>query len=84
MVAGAFARFDHDHYFREIPEGCLVQDRFDFDAPFGLLGNLANKFFLVSYMQRFLEERNAVVRRVAESQEWQRYIKDAWSILQRS
>ena len=75
MVAGPFARFDHDHYFREIPEGCLVQDRFDFDTPFGLLGHIANKLFLVRYMQKFLEERNAVVRRVAESQRWERYIQ---------
>ena len=33
MVSGAFRRFDHDHVFTPVGDSTLVEDRFDFDAP---------------------------------------------------
>ena len=57
MVAGAFRRFDHDHIFEASENGTRMVDRFDFDAPLGILGRLAERLFLASYMQRFLEQR---------------------------
>lgn len=74
MVSGAFARFDHDHYFEPSGTGTLMVDRFDYRAPLGALGMLADAIVLKRYMRRLLEERNAVVRRVAESEEWRGYL----------
>ena len=74
MVRGAFARMDHDHFFAAEGGGTLVRDAFDFDAPLGLLGKLANKLFLARYMRRFLVTRNAVIQSIAESDEWQRFL----------
>ncbi len=74
MVKGAFKRFDHDHLFTACAGGCRMLDRFDFDSPLGVLGTLANSLFLTRYMQRFLAERNTVVKRVAESEEWRTYL----------
>jgi ligand-binding SRPBCC domain-containing protein len=74
LVRGAFKRFAHDHDFEEVEGGTIMRDRFDYDAPFGPLGALAEQLFLTRYMRRFLEERARVVKRVAESEEWKRYL----------
>jgi ligand-binding SRPBCC domain-containing protein len=68
MVAGAFKRFDHDHFFESAPGGrTVVKDVFDYTSLLGPLGHLADALFLKSYMRRLLEERNAVIRRIAEA-----------------
>jgi hypothetical protein len=43
-----------------------MTDEFDFTAPLGPLGRLANPLFLTRYMRRLLLERNAYLKRVAE------------------
>lgn len=71
MVRGAFARFDHDHIFDAIDDRRTeMLDVFDFTSPLGLLGRIADSLVLERYMRRFLVERNAVLKRVAESDEW--------------
>ena len=75
MIRGAFARFDHDHYFDEVEEGCEVRDRFDFDSPLGFLGLIANRLVLTRYMRAFLRERNEVIRSVAEGEGWEEYCR---------
>ena len=75
MVRGAFRRFDHDHWFdADHGGGTIARDVFDFDAPLGVLGRLASAVFVTRYMRRLLVERNAVVKRVAESDEWRKYL----------
>jgi hypothetical protein len=43
-----------------------MKDVFDYTAPLGLLGHLADALFLKKYMGRLLEERNAIIREIAE------------------
>jgi len=74
MVSGAFKRMVHDHEFAEHPVGTLMRDRFDFASPLGFLGLIADQCFLTSYMRRFLVQRNEVLKRLAESEEWRRYL----------
>ena len=74
LVRGAFARFDHDHIFEPTPAGTRMIDVFDYTAPLGLLGRLAEALFLDRYMRRLLVERGAGVKRVAESGDWHRYV----------
>jgi ligand-binding SRPBCC domain-containing protein len=53
QVRGAFARFDHDRYFSALPDGrTRMRDVFDYTAPLGLLGQLADRLFLTGYMRR--------------------------------
>ncbi len=67
MVRGAFKRFDHDHYFTPDPSGgTLMRDVFDYTAPLGPLGWLAERLFLTRYMRRFLEARNRELKALAE------------------
>ncbi|HEY1122040.1 MAG TPA: SRPBCC family protein [Haloferula sp.] len=69
MISGAFASFVHDHHFVEIPGGTRMTDVFDYAAPLGVLGRLADVLFLERYMRRLLEERNEVIRQLAEGGE---------------
>jgi ligand-binding SRPBCC domain-containing protein len=74
MVRGAFRHFDHDHRFMAERGGTRMTDVFDFSVPFGVVGRLVDRLILHAYMRRFLEERNRVIQRVAESEEWRRYL----------
>lgn len=68
MVRGAFARFDHDHFFEMEGDHTLARDVFDFAAPLGVLGRFAERAFLERYMRRFLEERMRVLKKMAEKE----------------
>lgn len=76
MVRGAFRRFDHDHFFEAVDAGTtIMRDEFDYDAPLGPLGWLAERMFLTRYMRRFLVLRNDHLKTVAESPDrWGRYL----------
>jgi ligand-binding SRPBCC domain-containing protein len=66
MVAGAFRSFVHDHHFEEIPGGTRMSDVFEYVAPLGVLWRWADLLFLDRYMRCLLEERNAVIKDLAE------------------
>lgn len=75
MVRGIFRSMTHDHYFRQLAAGQTeMRDVFTFAAPLPPLGLIAEAMFLDRYMRRLLRERNEVIRQVAESDEWRRYI----------
>jgi ligand-binding SRPBCC domain-containing protein len=67
MVRGVFARLVHHHYFETIPAGTRMVDVFDFSAPLGLLGVLAERLFLTAYLSGFLKTRAQMLKRMAES-----------------
>ena len=76
QVRGAFAGFEHDHWFE--PDGAggtVMRDTFTFRAPLGLLGRVVERLVLTAYMRRLLETRLDVVARAAEGEEWRRYLK---------
>ena len=76
MVRGIFRSLTHDHYFGQLPGGQTeMRDVFAFAAPLPLLGRIAEVTFLQTYMRRLLRERNAVIRQVAESDEWRSYLR---------
>ena len=74
MTAGMFKSFRHEHHFTEVAGETVMQDVLQFSAPFGLLGILIEKLVLRDYLEGFLRERNAMVKRVAESEDRQRYL----------
>ncbi|MBN8247085.1 MAG: SRPBCC family protein [Verrucomicrobia bacterium] len=75
MISGVFRSMAHDHAFEVHPEGTLMRDRFEFSSPLGILGRIAERLFLTSYMRRFLLRRNAVLKQLAESGDWGRYVQ---------
>ncbi len=67
MVSGAFARFDHDHFFRSEDEKATVMlDIFDYASPMGMLGRVADYLFLERYMRQLLVRRAQIIREEAE------------------
>lgn len=74
MVSGAFARFDHDHFFEEKEGNTLMRDVFDYDSPFVVFGRIADFLFLENYMKNLLEKRNRALKETAESDEWRKYL----------
>jgi hypothetical protein len=75
MVKGIFRFMQADHYFRTLPSGATeMRDDFLVSAPIPILGPLAEALFLRRYMLALLRERNAVIKQLAESNDWQRYL----------
>jgi ligand-binding SRPBCC domain-containing protein len=73
MVRGAFARFEHDHFFAATEDGTTLRDVFDYRAPLGPLGWIAERLFLNAYMRRFLLARMRALKALAESGDWIRF-----------
>jgi hypothetical protein len=75
MVKGIFRFMQADHYFRILPSGATeMRDDFFVAAPIPILGPLVEILFLRRYMLALLRERNAVIKQLAESNDWQRYL----------
>jgi len=73
QVAGAFARFDHDHLFEWAGDRTQMTDVFEYLAPLGPVGRVAELLFLNRYLTRFLRERGLIIKKVAESDDWKLY-----------
>lgn len=74
MIKGAFKRFTHDHFFEQKGEKVLMKDVFDYTSPFWILGKIADALFLESYMRNLLTERNLVIKKIAESENWRKFL----------
>jgi len=67
MQRGAFKSFVHDHFFHERDEQTLMVDSLMFAAPLGVLGRIAERLVLRSYMTKLLRDRALVIKEYAES-----------------
>jgi len=74
MIKGAFKSMYHRHSFVWIENQTVMTDIFMFDAPFGIIGKLFSKIVLKKYMTEFLKKRNAILKEVAEGNDWQKYL----------
>jgi ligand-binding SRPBCC domain-containing protein len=75
MLRGPFREMWHDRLFQMRNEGeTEMRDVFHFAAPLALLGRLAEITVLRRYMKRLLHERNQVIRQIAESDDWRKYL----------
>jgi hypothetical protein len=75
MVKGIFRSMLADHFFRTLSSGATeMKDLFRVAAPLPVLGPLAEMLFLRRYMLALLRERNTVIKRIAESSDWQLYL----------
>jgi ligand-binding SRPBCC domain-containing protein len=68
MLSGAFKSIKHEHRFLEQESGTLMIDIFDYVSPLGILGRIADRMFLCSYLKELLINRNSVVKEYAENQ----------------
>ena len=75
MVKGIFRSMQANHLFRSLPSGATeLRDKFAIAAPFPILGPIAEALFLRRYMIALNRERNAVIKQLAESDDWRLYL----------
>ena len=70
MVKGDFKTFRHEHHFKEVENGTVMIDILEFESPYGIIGRAANLFFFKRYIEKFLKNRNDVIREYAETGKW--------------
>lgn len=75
MVEGIFRSMQADHRLRSLPSGVTeLKDVFAIATPLPILGPISEALFLRRYMMALNRERNAVIRQLAESEDWRRYL----------
>jgi ligand-binding SRPBCC domain-containing protein len=76
MVNGAFKSMWHRHSFTRSKDQTLMIDDFKYETPFGICGKVFDKVVLQKYMRALLQERNAIIKNVAENGEWKIYLPE--------
>jgi ligand-binding SRPBCC domain-containing protein len=74
MLKGVFKSIIHKHFFEKEGSVTIMKDDFFFEAPLGIAGKIFSRFVLTDYLRRFLIERNRIIKDIAESDEWKRFI----------
>ncbi|WP_123040161.1 SRPBCC family protein [Cohnella candidum] len=71
MQKGAFKRLRHIHEFETHGSMTRMKDTLEFEAPLGILGRIAERLVLKTYMRRFLKHRNRQLKELAEKEDSQ-------------
>ena len=66
MTRGAFKKMQHEHHFERVNGYTQMTDFFQYETPFGFLGQWFDKLFLKRHMMRFLLIRNTLLKESAE------------------
>lgn len=74
QLRGRFAHFQHDHHLQWIDGQTLAYDKVRFSLPFGPLGKLVAKTVMVPHIAGLLAARFQLLKRIAESEEWRKYL----------
>jgi ligand-binding SRPBCC domain-containing protein len=75
MTKGIFKCITHDHLFSEVGNYTVMKDKFYFESPGWIVGELFNYLVLTKYLRSFLIRRNQVIKSVAESDDWKKLLK---------
>lgn len=70
QVKGIFKSIFHEHKFQQKGDIVLMIDIFEFQSPYGILGRVANKLFLIKYLRKLLLNRNQTIKNFAETEKW--------------
>lgn len=77
MIDGRFRHFEHDHAFRADENGnVLLADEVRFSMRWGCFGALLGKRILVPHIRGLMKRRFALLKRIAESEEWRHFVPD--------
>jgi ligand-binding SRPBCC domain-containing protein len=68
MVSGAFRWLRHVHEFKDIDGVTEMVDTLTWEAPFGIIGRLADFLFLQRHMESFVRRKQNSLKSMAEAQ----------------
>lgn len=71
MEEGDFKSMKHEHHFKQVENGTIMIDLFNFEIPYGIAGKLFNRIYLTRYLKRLLEQRNQFIKEYAQGNKWQ-------------
>jgi ligand-binding SRPBCC domain-containing protein len=74
MAKGYFRHFQHDHHFRWVDGRTLMYDIVRFSMPLGGPGRQVGRYIVVPHVLELMRTRFALIRRLAEGHEWERYV----------
>ena len=74
MLEGRFKYFQHDHHLRETADGTVLSDDLRFSLPFGALGRVVAQTVMIPHIRKLLKSRFARIKRIAEGDDWQKYV----------
>lgn len=67
MVEGKFKSFKHEHSFIEENGFIMMIDKIEYQTPYGIFGKLFDVLFLKKHLTNFINERNSVLKELAEN-----------------
>ena len=70
MQKGDFKSLKHEHHFKKIDNGTIMIDILNFESPYGIIGKWFNKIYLKNILQKFIVQRNIVIKDYAETGKW--------------
>lgn len=70
MQKGDFKSLKHEHHFKKIDNGTIMIDILNFESPYGIIGKWFNKIYLKNLLQKFIVQRNIVIKDYAEAGKW--------------
>jgi ligand-binding SRPBCC domain-containing protein len=70
MQKGDFKSLRHEHHFKQVDNGTIMIDVLNFESPYGIIGKWFNKIYLKNYLQKFIIQRNVVIKEYAETEKW--------------
>jgi len=76
QIKGAFKLYNHDHFLQKELDGTVVKDVIEYTVPYGLLGRIANRLFLESYLEFMFTRRQETLKQVAESNDWEEFLNE--------
>lgn len=66
MLKGAFKSMQHEHHFEEKDGKTIMTDKFQYEVPYSIAGEIFNFITLKRYMTSFLITRNQFIKSVVE------------------
>lgn len=76
QIQGDFKMMRNEQHFKSCDNGTLLITLFNFESPFGLLGEWFNKLYLTRYIKNLLEHRVGFIKKIAESERWKALLRN--------
>ncbi|SEP97516.1 SRPBCC family protein [Flavobacterium urocaniciphilum] len=66
QLKGHFKSFKHQHFFEQKENHVEVTDIVEYETPFGIFGKIFDAILLKNYLQKFILQRNAFLKKLVE------------------